>query len=60
MKPRHVAAVILLGCASAFAADSVPLTSSEELARLYTEDRADRNGGPGAKIDWPPPVWTAT
>jgi hypothetical protein len=52
VKPRHLAAVLLLGCAGAFAADKVPLPSSEELAKLYSEDQADRSGGPGAKIDW--------
>lgn len=54
MTIRHLVLSLVLGAAPAFAsaADTIPLTVSQELVKLYTEDQADRDGPPNAQRDW--------
>lgn len=54
MTIRHLVLSLVLGAAPAFAsaAGTIPLTVSQELVKLYTEDQADRDGPPNAQRDW--------
>lgn len=49
---RAPAALVLLGLSIASASAQAPLTASQELAKLYEEDQADRESVAGRTQDW--------